>query len=79
MVVTIEPGVYMVPAIWSNRELTGSFEDAVNRPAVEQLLSQNFGGIRIEQTIRVTADGPPEVLTAELPTTADDVAACVGV
>ncbi len=75
--VTIEPGIYLVPAIWRNVEMTQPFADVVNRPLVEQLLAANFGGIRVEDTVLVT-HGAPEVLTAELPKKPDEVAALVG-
>jgi Xaa-Pro aminopeptidase len=74
MTVTIEPGIYMVPAVWERQDLVGPFEDAVNRQAVDALLRQEFGGIRLEDTVRVQGDGPPEVLTEALPTDADEVA-----
>jgi Xaa-Pro aminopeptidase len=79
MVVTIEPGLYLVPAIWQNEEITGRFTDVVNRPAVDALLKDHFGGIRIEDVVRVRgsdADGP-EVLTADAPTDPDALAAIV--
>lgn len=65
MTVTIEPGLYIVPAIWQRDDLVTPFADVVNRPAVESLIEQSFGGMRIEDTIhvRTTAEGGPEVLT----------------
>ena len=77
MCVTIEPGIYLVPAIWENETLVKPFADVVNRSAVEALLKEQFGGIRIEETIHVTADGP-EVLSAALPSEAEEVARCLG-
>lgn len=80
MCVTIEPGVYLVPAIWANDELVKPLADLVNRPKVDALLNDRFGGIRIENTIciREQAAGGPEILTAEVPTDPDEVAAGVG-
>lgn len=80
MTVTIEPGIYLVPAVWRQNELLRPFEDAINRPAIEALLKNHFGGIRIEDDVHVrTADAAgPEVLTAALPSDADAVAAIVG-
>jgi Xaa-Pro aminopeptidase len=46
---------------------------------VEALLKDRFGGIRIEHTICVRAAGGPEILSAELPTDPDKIAACIGV
>lgn len=62
MVVTIEPGIYLVPAIWRRDDLVAPLADAVNRAAVDRLLSARFGGIRIEDNVCVRA-GEPEVLT----------------
>ena len=56
MCVTIEPGIYLVPAIWESEELVGPFTDAVNRSAVDALLRDRFGGIRIEETVHVGAE-----------------------
>jgi len=80
MCVTIEPGLYLNPAIWQRDDLVGPLADLVNRPAVDRLLADGFGGIRIEDTICVreaTAAGP-EVLTEALPTDPDAVAVLVG-
>jgi Xaa-Pro aminopeptidase len=80
MAATIEPGVYLVPGIWRRTELVGKFREDVNRPLVDRLLSEHFGGIRIEETVvvRDAAAGGPEVLSAELPNDADAVAKLVG-
>ncbi len=75
---TIEPGIYLVPALWATPEIVQPYRDVVNREKVDALLRDQFGGIRIEHTIHVRADGPPEVLTAALPTQADAVAGLVG-
>jgi Xaa-Pro aminopeptidase len=72
--VTIEPGIYLVPAIWERDDLVGPLADVINRPAVDALLRDGFGGIRIEHTIAVRGIDGPEVLTADLPTDVDDVA-----
>ncbi len=74
---TIEPGIYLVPALWANDELTGPFRDVVNRATVNALLSDNFGGIRIEEVIVVKESGKPEVLSEYLPRDADEVCALV--
>lgn len=68
-----------MPAIWGNAELTAPFEDAVNRSAVETLIKEKFGGIRIEDNVHVRAENDgPEILSAELPSNADAVTAIVG-
>ncbi len=78
MTVTIEPGIYLVPAIWQMEEMVRPFADVVNRRAVDSLVQAEFGGIRIEDTICVREAGGPEVLTGALPTDANAVASLVG-
>ncbi len=80
MVVTIEPGIYLVPAIWRNDGLVRPFADVVNRPAVDALLEDRFGGIRIEDDVHVLSpdQAGPEVLTSKLPSDADAVVQIVG-
>jgi Xaa-Pro aminopeptidase len=78
MTVTIEPGIYLVPAIWERGDLVGPLADVVNRRAVDALLKSALGGIRIEDTICVRQTGGPEVLTADIPAEADALLACVG-
>ncbi|MFH0983503.1 MAG: aminopeptidase P N-terminal domain-containing protein [Planctomycetota bacterium] len=78
MAVTIEPGIYLVPAIWRRDDLVSPFTDAVNRRAIDALLKAEFGGIRIEDTVCVRTSGGPENLTEALPTDADGVAGLVG-
>lgn len=76
---TIEPGIYFVPAVWTTPELVDPLADAINRKNVDTLLAQKFGGIRIEHTICVRDESGPEVLSADLPTAADEVVELVGV
>jgi Xaa-Pro aminopeptidase len=71
--VTVEPGIYLVPSIWEYEDLVRPFADVVDRPKVDALLRDQFGGIRIEHTIAVRAAGGPEILTEALPTDPDDV------
>lgn len=80
MTVTIEPGLYLVPAIWQYDELIRPFGDVVNRAKIDALIRDEFGGIRIEDTIcvREANAGGPEILTGALPTDAGAVAALVG-
>lgn len=63
-VVTIEPGIYFVPALLADRELRERHRQAVNWERAEALY--DFGGIRIEDNVLVTEAGR-EVLTADIP------------
>lgn len=69
MVVTIEPGFYVVPAILADRSLRDRFGDSVCWSEAETWLP--FGGVRIEDDVLLTPDGC-EVLSADIP---KDVAA----
>jgi Xaa-Pro aminopeptidase len=59
--VTIEPGIYSIPVILQNKAFREQHKDTVNWEKADAMLS--FGGIRIEDNVRVT-EGEPEVLTA---------------
>jgi Xaa-Pro aminopeptidase len=73
--VTIEPGLYLVPAILADRALCGPFEADLDRERLAAFA--DVRGIRIEDDVLCTEAGP-EVLTAEIPRDADAVAALVG-
>ena len=60
-VVTVEPGVYIVPALLRDPPITRFSRDSVNWSLAERMT--HFGGIRIEDDVLVT-NGAPEVLTA---------------
>ncbi|MBU0638488.1 MAG: aminopeptidase P N-terminal domain-containing protein [Planctomycetes bacterium] len=79
MCVTIEPGIYLVPAIWTSDELVGPLADVVNRKQVDALLRDGFGGIRLEHDVhvRVADAGGPEILSNALPTAPDVITACI--
>ncbi|MDC0670079.1 aminopeptidase P family protein [Nannocystis radixulma] len=75
MLVTIEPGLYQVPAILADRALCGPFEADLDR---ERLAAYaDVRGIRIEDDVLCT-EGAPDVLTAAIPRDADAIAALVG-
>ena len=63
-VVTIEPGIYFIPALLQSAEKRKHYKDAVAWDRVDRMLA--FGGIRIEDNVLVTAAGP-ESLTAAIP------------
>ncbi|MBV9818360.1 MAG: M24 family metallopeptidase [Solirubrobacterales bacterium] len=64
MVVTVEPGLYFVPAILQDPEHRRRHRDEVDWARVDGM--PHFGGIRIEDDVLITATGH-EVLTADVP------------
>ena len=63
-VVTVEPGIYFVPAILQDPERRERHRDAVDWGRVDRMLG--FGGIRIEDNVLIT-DGGHEILTSDVP------------
>jgi Xaa-Pro aminopeptidase len=63
-VVTVEPGIYFVPAMLQDPERRHRYRDAVEWDRVDRML--DFGGIRIEDNVHITPDGH-EILTADVP------------
>ena len=61
-VVTVEPGLYIVPALLAQPELRERHRDAVDWARAEAM--SDFGGVRIEDNIHVTADGPEDLTAA---------------
>jgi Xaa-Pro aminopeptidase len=64
MVLTVEPGVYFVPALLNDADKRREYRDRVDWDRVDTMLS--FGGIRIEDNVLITPDGH-EVITADVP------------
>jgi Xaa-Pro aminopeptidase len=54
-VLTVEPGIYFIPALIDRWKSEGRFSDFINYEKVEAY--RNFGGIRIEDDILVTDSG----------------------
>lgn len=75
MAVTIEPGLYFVPAILQGSRFTEPFADCFHPERLARFA--DVRGIRIEDDVLVTASGR-EVLTAAIPKTAAAVEAAVG-
>ncbi|MFL5861383.1 MAG: aminopeptidase P N-terminal domain-containing protein [Solirubrobacteraceae bacterium] len=63
-VVTVEPGIYFVPAILQDAGRRRRHRDAVNWDRVDRML--DFGGIRIEDNVLIIEAGH-EILTADVP------------
>ncbi len=63
-VVTVEPGIYFIPAILLDPQRRERFRDCVVWDKVEPHLA--LGGVRIEDDVLVT-NGTPDVLTAIIP------------
>ncbi|MCL2825116.1 MAG: aminopeptidase P family protein [Polyangiaceae bacterium] len=74
MAVTIEPGIYQVPAILSDPEYTSAVGDGLCRNVLAKF--SDVRGIRIEDDVIVT-DGDPEVTTFGVPKTLAEVEALV--
>jgi Xaa-Pro aminopeptidase len=64
MVVTVEPGVYFVPALLRDPEQRSRFRDQVAWDRVDRML--DFGGIRIEDNVLITDTGY-ESITRDVP------------
>lgn len=75
MAVTIEPGIYFVPAILENEALTKSAGDRLVRSRLADFA--DVRGIRIEDDVLVTAEGH-EVLSAGVPKDIADLEAQIG-
>jgi len=69
-VLTNEPGLYFIPALVDQWKSEGKFTDFINYEKVETY--KDFGGIRIEDDILVTADGC-KVLGKPIPKTVTEV------
>lgn len=61
---TVEPGIYFIPAILHDPDRRARFRDDVDWARAESLIP--LGGIRLEDNILVTASGPDN-LTAAIP------------
>lgn len=71
-VVTIEPGIYFIKALIDDPARREKYAAAVDWAKVDAL--RDFGGIRIEDDVLITADGS-RVLTAAIPKTIADIEA----
>lgn len=74
-VITVEPGIYFVPALIDSWKKKGHLAQFINYDEVEKY--RNFGGIRIEDDILITTQGC-RVLGPGIPKSIDDVEAALG-
>lgn len=71
-VVTVEPGIYFIPALIDQWRREGTHNDFIDYDALESF--RKFGGIRIEDDVLVTADGH-RVLGPGIPKSVTDIEA----
>ena len=69
-VVTVEPGVYFIPALIDQWAAENKFDQFIDYAKVEEY--RDFGGIRIEDDILVTQDGS-QILGKSIPKTVEEV------
>ena len=70
-VITDEPGCYFIPALIDKWKAENKFTDFINYEAIEKY--KNFGGIRLEDDILITADGARFTGNKHIPITIDEV------
>ncbi|RPJ81942.1 MAG: M24 family metallopeptidase, partial [Acidobacteria bacterium] len=69
-VLTVEPGIYIIPQLIDRWRAEGRFTEFVDYDAVDKL--RDFGGIRIEDDVVVTESGC-RVLGPAIPKEIDEV------
>lgn len=75
-VVTVEPGFYLIPEVLKQPALRDAFGRYLNDAVIDDWMG--FGGVRIEDDVRVRSEGAPEVLTDALPKSPDDIEPWIG-
>ena len=70
-VVTDEPGIYFIPDLIDLWRSKGLYTDFLNYDAIERY--KDFGGVRIEDDVLVTADGCRFIGSERIPYRPDDV------
>ena len=71
-VITVEPGLYFIPALIEQWKAAGTFTEFINYDKLDAYL--DFGGIRIEDDVLVTTEGA-RVLGTPIPKMVKDVEA----
>jgi Xaa-Pro aminopeptidase len=75
-VLTVEPGIYFVPALikkWKDEQINSSF---INYDKAEEYIG--FGGIRLEDDVLITEKGCRLLGSKRIPITVEEVEAIVG-
>lgn len=75
MTLTVEPGLYFIPALIDRWRAEGKYRELIDYDRCDDF--RQFGGIRIEDDVLITADGA-EVLGAQIPKEVDDVESLMG-
>ena len=75
MVVTVEPGFYIIPSLLRDPEMRDQLSERVKWEEAHRLAP--FGGIRIEDDILITEEGH-ENLTSAIPKEAKEIESIVG-
>ena len=71
-VITVEPGIYFIPALIDQWKAEKKFTEFINYEKIEEY--RTFGGVRIEDDVLVTNDGY-KVLGRPIPKTIDEIEA----
>ncbi len=74
-VLTVEPGIYFIPKLIDGWKSTGAWNDFINFELLEEY--RDFGGIRLEDNVLVTADGA-ENLSEAIPKLPEEIEALIG-
>ncbi|PUA19637.1 aminopeptidase P family protein [Glaciimonas sp. PCH181] len=72
MVLTVEPGIYFIPELIKRWQAEGLHSELINYPRFAEYM--DFGGIRIEDNVLVTANGA-RVLGPAIPKSCEEVEA----
>ena len=70
-VITDEPGIYFIPALIAQWKAEGTDRGRVCYDKLEEYL--DFGGIRLEDDVLVTADGARRIGPERLPISPEEV------
>ena len=75
-VMSNEPGIYFIPALIDKSKAEGLYKGIVNYDLLEEY--RDFGGIRIEDDVVVTAEGGRTIGDKHIPSSVEELEAVVG-